>query len=91
MLNTRYVVVSQESRWKIVQGGRRFPEAYPSKTQAICRAISFAEQDGDAGRRAEVLVRHEDGHFVTEWVYSQDLHPEKAARPPVLPRNRPTQ
>jgi hypothetical protein len=56
MLNSRYIVVNQESAWKIVQGGRRFPEAYANKTQAICSAIALAEKDGNAGRRAEVLV-----------------------------------
>ena len=67
MLNPRYIVVNQESRWKIVQGGRRFPGDYSSKSQALSRAIAFAEQDGNAGRRAAVLVRHEDGRFITEW------------------------
>jgi len=85
MLNSRYVVVSQESRWQIVQGGRRFPESYPSKTQAVCSAIAFAERDGRAGRRAEVMVWHEDGHFIKEWVYGEDLQSEKLARPPLLP------
>jgi hypothetical protein len=84
MLNSRYVVVSEESRWQIVRGGRRFPETYQSKTQAVCRAIAFAERDGLAGRRAEVMVRHEDGHFITEWVYGEDLHQDKATRPPLL-------
>src|SRR5262250_1758356 len=84
MLKSRYVVVSEESRWQIVRGGRRFPETYQSKTQAVCSAIAFAERDGLAGRRAEVMVRHEDGHFITEWVYGEELHPEKVARPPLL-------
>jgi|SRR5689334_5841575 hypothetical protein len=84
MLNSRYVVVSEESRWQIVRGGRRFPETYPSKTQAVCSAIAFAERDGLAGRRAEVMVRHEDGHFITEWVYGEELHPDKVARLPLL-------
>jgi hypothetical protein len=44
MLNSRYIVVNQESAWKIVQGGRRFPEAYASKTQAIYSAIALAEK-----------------------------------------------
>ena len=84
MLNSRYVVVSEESRWRIVRGGRRYPETYASKTQAVCRAIAFAEIDGLAGRRAEVMVRHEDGHFITEWAYGKDLHPDKAGTPPLL-------
>lgn len=88
MLNPRYIVVNQESRWKIVQGGRRFPGDYPSKTQAVCSAIAFAEQDGNAGRRAAVVVRHEDGRFVTEWVFGQDLRADDAARPWVVPRPR---
>jgi hypothetical protein len=84
MLNSRYVVVSEESRWQIVQGGRRYPETYASKTQAVCSAIAFAEMDGLAGRRAEVMVRHEDGHFITEWVYGEDVHPDKTAAPRLL-------
>jgi hypothetical protein len=84
MLNSRYVVVSEESRWQIVRGGRRFPDIYPSKTQAVCSAIALAERDGLAGRRAEVMVRHEDGHFITEWVYGEDVRPDEAARPPLL-------
>ena len=84
MLHSRYVVVSEESGWQVVRGGRRFPETYTSKTQAVCKAIAFAERDGLAGHRAEVMVRHEDGHFITEWVYGEDLHPDKAVRPPLL-------
>jgi hypothetical protein len=84
MLNSRYVVVSEESRWQIVQGGRRYPETYTSKSQAVCSAIAFAQRDGLAGRRAEVMVRHEDGHFITEWVYGKDLCVGEAARPPLL-------
>ena len=71
MLNSRYVVVSEESRWQIVRGGRRYPETYTSKSQAVGSAIAFAQRDGLAGRRAEVMVRHEDGHFITEWVYGE--------------------
>jgi hypothetical protein len=84
MLNLRYVVVSEESRWQIVRGGRRFSETYPSKNLAICSAIAFAERDGLAGRRAEVMVRHENGLFITEWVFGEDVHADKAAQPPLL-------
>jgi hypothetical protein len=79
MLNSRYVVVSEESRWQIVRGGRRYPETYTSKSQAVCSAIAFAQRDGLAGRRAEVMVRHEDGHFITEWVYGEHSRQDKAA------------
>ena len=81
MINLRYVVVSEESRWQIVRGGRRFPETYPSKSQAVCTAIAFAERDGQAGRRAEVMVRHENGLFITEWVFGEDADADKAADP----------
>jgi hypothetical protein len=30
------------------------------------------------------MVRHEDGHFITEWVYGEDTHPDNATRPPLL-------
>ena len=84
MLHSRYVVLSEESGWQIVRGGRRYPETYPSKIQAVRGAIAYAERDGLAGHRAEVMVRHEDGHFITEWVYGEDLHPDKALRLPLL-------
>ena len=90
MLNLRYVVVAEESRWQIVRGGRRFPETYPSKTLAICSAIAYAEQDGLAGRRAEVMVRHENGLFITEWVFGEDVHADKSADPPLLLRHSST-
>jgi hypothetical protein len=81
MFNPRYIVVNQEFGWQIIHGGRRFPGDYSSKTQAICSAIAFAEQDGNAGRRAEVLVRHEDGRFLVEWAFGRDARPDEAARP----------
>jgi hypothetical protein len=88
MSNFRYVVVSEESRWQIVRGGRRFPETYPSKSLAICSAIAFAERDGLSGRRAEVMVRHENGLFITEWVFGEDLGADKIAQPRLLSSNR---
>jgi|HubBroStandDraft_6_1064221.scaffolds.fasta_scaffold1944604_2 hypothetical protein len=85
MNQVRYVVVRREAEWKIVRAGRRYSGSYPSKRQALCAAIEFAEQDGHAGSRVEVLVRHEDGHFLTEWVFGRDLHPDAAARPILTP------
>ena len=85
MNQVRYVVVRREAEWKIVRAGRRYSGSYPSKRQALCAAIEFAEQDGHAGRRVEVLVRHEDGHFLTEWVFGRDPDPDAAARPVLVP------
>jgi hypothetical protein len=81
MFNARYIVVNQDVGWQIIQEGRLFPGDYSSKTQAMCSAIAFAEHDGNAGRQAEVLVRHEDGRFIMEWVFGRDLCPDEAARP----------
>ncbi len=88
MLNFRYVVVSDESRWQIVRGGRRFPETYASKNLAICSAIAFAQKDGLAGRRAEVMVRHENGLFITEWVFGENLRKDGTVEPRLLTSNR---
>jgi hypothetical protein len=88
MFNFRYVVVSDESRWQIVRGGRRFPETYASKNLAICSAIAFAEKDGLAGRRAEVMVRHENGLFITEWVFGEDLRKDGTVEPRLLTSHR---
>jgi hypothetical protein len=56
MRNPRYVVVNEDAGWRIVQGGRRYPGSFSSKTLAIVTAIGFAESDGYAGHRPEVLV-----------------------------------
>jgi hypothetical protein len=81
----RYVVVRREAEWKIVRAGRRYSGSYPSKRLALCAAIEFAEEDGHAGRRVEVLVRHEDGHFMTEWVFGRDPPPDPATHPILTP------
>jgi hypothetical protein len=84
----RYVVVRREAEWQIVQGGRRYSGSYPSKTQALCVAIEFAEKDGHAGRRAEVLVGHEDGHFLTEWIFGHGPHPDATVRSILTPSRK---
>jgi hypothetical protein len=88
MNHLRYVVVRRDAEWEIVQGGRRFPNAYPSKRQALCAAIEFAERDGHAGRRVEVLVRNEDGQFLTEWRFESGPEPDGATRPMLTPSRR---
>jgi hypothetical protein len=65
-----------------------YSASYPSKRQALCAAIEFAERDGRAGRRVEVLVRQEDGRFSTEWIFGRDLRPEQAAQPMVTPNRK---
>jgi uncharacterized protein DUF2188 len=81
MHNARYIVLYQEGKWKIVRAGRRYSGTYPTKTQAMCAAIEYAEKDGGAGHEAEVLVRHEDGRFMIEWMFGHDLQPDPVARP----------
>jgi hypothetical protein len=88
MNHLRYVVLRREGEWKIVQAGRRYSGSYPSKRQALCAAIEFAELDGRAGRRVEVLVRHEDGHFFTEWIFGHDPQPDATARPILTPNRK---
>lgn len=88
-MNLRYVVVQREHEWKIVQGGRRYSGSYPSQRQAVSAAIEFAERDGHAGRRVEVLVRQEDGHFSTEWIFGRDPRSDAAARPILTPNLNP--
>jgi hypothetical protein len=82
MHGPRYIVASVGARWKIVHGGPR-GSVYSTKTQAVYAAIELAENDAGA----EVLVRHEDGYVLTEWVQGQDEAAEKAARP--IPGRRP--
>lgn len=82
MHKPRYVVVNLEGEWQIKQAGRHFSGSYSSKTGALSVAIELAEKDGAP---AEVVVRHEDEHFVTEWTFGQDANPDQAARPQIPP------
>ena len=77
MHSPRYIVASTGASWKIVRGGPRGLAPYPSKTQAVCAAIAFAEKDTGA----EVLVQHEDGYVQTEWTQGRDPAPDKPGRP----------
>jgi hypothetical protein len=81
MHGPRFVVASAGPQWKIVRGGPRGLEPYASKTQAVSAAIEFAEHEAGA----EVVVQHEDGYFITEWVQGQDASAEKAAQGEPIP------
>jgi hypothetical protein len=81
MRNPRFVVVSEEEHWTIVQSGKGHIGSYVTKTQATCAAIEFAEQAGQDRGMGEVLVRHEDGRFLMEWRFGDDPYSTKAARP----------
>jgi hypothetical protein len=85
MNHLRYVVVRREDEWQIVQGGRRHSGSYPNKRQALSAAIEFAEVDGHAGRRVEVLVRDEDGHFLIEWMFGHGSRRDASAEPMLMP------
>jgi hypothetical protein len=85
MHGPRYVVLSQSGEWKILQGTRRYA-SYQTKSDAMCAAIGFAEKDADAGREAEVLVRHEDGRFLLEWMFGHDLQARNGTPIPMTAR-----
>jgi hypothetical protein len=78
---SRYIVLNHHGVWQIKNAGSCVTATFPSKAQALCAAIELAEQEGVRGHSPEVLVRHEDNRFITEWVYGLDLHPDEAARP----------
>jgi hypothetical protein len=78
---SRYVVINHDGEWQIKNANRHVTARFPSKAQALCAAIELAENDGTRGDAPEVLVRHEDDRFITEWVYGADDRPDDAARP----------
>ena len=86
MHRPRYIVLSQDGEWRILRRGRRYSDAYATKTEAVVAAIGIAEKDGHAGQEAEVLVRHEDGRFLIAWMFGHDLHARDAAEPMWMPR-----
>ena len=69
MRKSRYVVMNQDGGWQIRNAYRHVTSIFPSKAQALSAAIELAEKDGEHGHAPEVLVRHEDDRFITEWVY----------------------
>jgi hypothetical protein len=85
MQHLRYVVWGQEDHWIIVRGRQRLSHAYVSKVQAMSAAIELAERDGASGRSPEVLVRHEDGRFMTEWMFGRDPRANEPARALITP------
>ena len=82
MHRPRYVVFHQDGEWQIKSASRVFTASYRSKAQALTAAIELAMKDGQRGYPSVVTVRHEDGRFISEWMYGKDLQPDDAARPP---------
>ena len=77
MHKSRYVVMNQDGGWQIRNAYRHVTSIFPSKAQALCAAIELAEKDGEHGHAPEVLVRHEDDRFITEWVYGDAEVPSR--------------
>jgi hypothetical protein len=78
----RYVVIDRDGEWQIKSASRFFSASYSSKAQALSAAIELAMEDGQPGYEPAVVVRHEDGRFISEWMYGKDPKPDDAARPP---------
>jgi len=76
MRKSRYVVMNQDGGWQARNAYRHVTSIFPSKAQALSAAIELAEKDGEHGHAPEVLVRHEDDRFITEWVYG-DAEPDR--------------
>jgi hypothetical protein len=72
--------MNQNGDWQVKSVSQRVAATFPSKEQALCAAIELAERDGARGHAPEVLVRHEDDRFITEWAYGEGPHPDDAAR-----------
>jgi hypothetical protein len=88
MSRPRYIVVCQDAEWRIMRKGRRQDGAYATKSEAVHAAIAIAERAGHAGEDAEVLVRHEDGRFMIEWMFGHDLHAAEADFPLSMPARK---
>ena len=88
MHRQRYVVLCENGGWRIKNVHRHLAVSYSSKAQALSAAIELAEQDGKPGQAPEVLVRHEDERFITEWAYGKDSRMDEAARPGRKPTGR---
>jgi Uncharacterized protein conserved in bacteria (DUF2188) len=86
MHRPRYIVLSQDGEWRILRRGRRYSDAFATKTEAVVAAIGIAEKDGHAGQEAEVLVRHEDGRFLIAWMFGHDLPALDPTQPLAVPR-----
>jgi hypothetical protein len=85
MLHLRYVVMRRERDWTIVQAGHRHADFYPSRREALTAAIECAERDGKAGFHVEVLVREDDGRFLTQWSSTRVSRSEETTPPLLTP------
>jgi hypothetical protein len=67
-------------KWMIKTEGR-VQGHFTDHAQALAAAIDIAENIGNTGREAEVLVTAESRAYRKLWVYGRDLYPNSLGRP----------
>ncbi len=70
MAYTRYFIARDGDAWTIRFADEIFGP-YSSREQAMLFAVDAARKLGDAGRRTQVCLMGEGGHFSPEWTYGQ--------------------
>jgi hypothetical protein len=73
-------VVRSSDKWMIKTEGR-VQGHFSDYAQAVAAAIDIAENIGNTGREAEVLVSAECRAYRKLWVYGRDLYPNSLGRP----------
>ncbi|WP_127089457.1 DUF2188 domain-containing protein [Aquabacter cavernae] len=74
MPRVHYFVVHQDGAWKVKLDGTHYGP-YDTQKMAIRIAVDAAQQTGNNGRSAQVLVQGMDNQFRTEWTYGNDPYP----------------
>jgi hypothetical protein len=76
----RVHVFRSGDKWMIKSEGR-VQGYFTDHAQAVTAAIDIAENIGNSGREAEVLVTEESRAYRRLWVYGKDLYPNSLGRP----------
>jgi hypothetical protein len=65
----------------LIKTGGRVQGHFADHAQAVAAAIDIAENIGNTGREAEVLVTAESRAYRKLWAYGGDLYPNSLGRP----------
>ena len=71
-----YFVLRDNDGWKIQCGGEN-SEGYPTRQEAIRRAVDLAHLDEVNGRQARVIVQGRDNVFRPGWTAGRDPYPPR--------------
>ncbi|MGE3149349.1 MAG: hypothetical protein AB7K04_09800 [Pseudorhodoplanes sp.] len=77
MREARYCIVQNDEAWLIRFQDEEFGP-YQSRAEAVLFAVEAARKIGQQGARSAVGILGENGHFLPEWTYGEEMRPAVA-------------